>query len=61
MTYNKTSEKAVSKDWTPSANKADAFMDEARRMRKEEGIDEKYGNYNRINSPGEKMLKQKGG
>ena len=56
----RNTDKVVSKDWTPSASEADAFMDEARRMRKEEGIGEKYGNYNRINSPGEKMLKQKG-
>lgn len=42
-----------------AANNREAFKDEARRIRKDGGV-ENPNNYNKINSPGEKYLKQDG-
>ncbi len=56
----KYDDSVVSKDWTPAASEKEAFMDEARRIRSEKGFGPEYGNYNKINSPGEKFLKEIG-
>jgi hypothetical protein len=49
----------VAQDFKPAANKREAFKDEARRIREDGGV-ENPNNYNKINSPGEKYLKQDG-
>jgi len=49
----------VSQDFKPAANDRDAFKDEARRIREDGGI-QNPNNYNKINSPGEKYLRQDG-
>ena len=50
------SDPVVAKDWTPSPTEKDAFIDEAQRIRNDGGLGIKFGNYNKINSPGEKYL-----
>ena len=47
-------------EWSPAATEKDAFIDEAKRIRQDGGVGVKYGNYNMINSPGEKFLRQNG-
>jgi hypothetical protein len=42
-------------DHTPAASHSEGFVDEAKRIRADGGVDNP-GNYNRINSPGEKIL-----
>ncbi|MEN9470396.1 MAG: hypothetical protein RL630_2129 [Verrucomicrobiota bacterium] len=49
----------VDKDFKPAANDREAFKDEARRIRADGGV-ENPNNYNKINSPGEKLLRQNG-
>ncbi len=51
------SDPARTVEWKPAANDAAAFKAEARRIRADGGI-ENSGNYNKINSPGEKLLKK---
>ena len=46
-------------DWKSAKNDREAFKDEARRIRQGGGVDNPE-NYNRINSPGEKYLKEDG-
>jgi RHS repeat-associated protein len=46
-------------DWTPSKSEAEAFKDEAMRIRADKGVSNP-DNYNVINSPGEKLLKAEG-
>jgi hypothetical protein len=46
-------------EWTSSANKREAFKDEAKRIRNDGGV-QNSNNYNKINSPGEKYLNQDG-
>ncbi len=43
-------------DWTPAANDHESFLDEAKRIRGDGGIGPDFGNFNEINSPGEKYL-----
>ena len=46
---------------TTAANDREAFKDEARRIRQDNGIGKGYErNYNKRNSPGEKYLRQDG-
>lgn len=47
----------VDTDWQPSANKKEALKDEARRIRKDGGVDNPK-NYNIRNSPGERYLQE---
>lgn len=49
----------VEQDFKPAADRREAFKDEARRIREDGGV-ENPENYNKINSPGEKYLKQDG-
>lgn len=56
--FNAYGDRAVSAEWTPSATERDAFIDEARRIREDGGIGKDHGNYNKINSPGEKILRE---
>ena len=49
----------VKKEWTPASSEKEAFMQEAERIRKDGGVGEDHKNYNKINSPGEKMLRAK--
>ena len=49
----------VSTDHKSAANDREAFKDEARRIRSGGGIDPEK-NYNKINSPGERMLREDG-
>jgi hypothetical protein len=42
--------------WTNAASRAESFIDEAKRIKRDSGI--KNNNYNKINSPGEKMLRK---
>lgn len=53
------SDKVVKKEWTPASSEKEAFMQEAERIRKDGGVGEDHKNYNKINSPGEKMLRAK--
>jgi len=46
----------VRTDWTPAATEEQGFKDEAKRIRGDGGVGLDYGNYNKINSPGEKKL-----
>ncbi len=46
-------------DWKESSNDREAFKDEAKRMRKDGGVDNP-NNYNKNNSPGEKYLEEDG-
>ena len=52
----------VATDWTPAANDSsrEGLKDEARRLRGDGGVGPDFGNYNQINSPGEKHLIQDG-
>ena len=43
-------------DWTPAPNNRQSFIDEAQRIRNDNGVGRGVGNYNMINSPGEKFL-----
>lgn len=52
--------KASSCDWKQASNDREAFKDEARRIRGDEGGVKNDNNYNKRNSPGEKYLKQDG-
>ena len=52
-------DRAISSDWSPAATERDAFIDEALRIRGDGGVGMEYGNYNKINSPGEKLLREK--
>ena len=52
------SDKVVKKEWTPASSEKEAFMQEAKRIRKDKGVGPNHGNYNKINSPGEKMLQE---
>ena len=49
----------VTRDFTPAANDVDAFVQEALRIRRDGGI-KNPNNLNRINSPGEKILRDLG-
>jgi hypothetical protein len=49
----------VNQEFKPAANNREALKDEARRIREDGGVDNP-NNYNKINSPGEKYLKQDG-
>lgn len=44
-------------DWKPATDTKEAFKDEARRIRNDGGV-KNPDNYNKINSPGEKLLKE---
>jgi len=46
-------------DWKPANNSREAFKDEAIRIRNDGGV-KNPNNYNKINSPGEKYLKEDG-
>ncbi|HRP69371.1 MAG TPA: hypothetical protein PLY93_07560 [Turneriella sp.] len=46
--------------WKPAKNQREAFKDEAKRIRGDDGGVKSGENYNKINSPGEKYLKQDG-
>ena len=56
-TYN---DPAKNTDWKPAKNDKEAFKDEAKRIRKDGGV-ENPNNYNKRNSPGEKELKKQDG
>ncbi len=49
--------KAASCDWKSAPNNREAFKAEAQRIRNDRGV-QNPGNYNKINSPGEKYLEQ---
>jgi hypothetical protein len=51
--------KAASCDWKSAPNNREALKDEAQRIRNDRGV-QNPGNYNKINSPGEKYLEQDG-
>jgi len=51
------SDTAKKVEWKPAANDKEGFKAEARRIRGDGGV-ENSGNYNKINSPGEKLLKK---
>ena len=50
----------VATDWKPASSDRQAFMDEAMRIRSNKGGINSPDNYNKINSPGEKMLRELG-
>lgn len=51
------SDPTTKKDWTPSSSEKETFIDEAKRIRSDGGV-KNPNNYNVINSPGEKYLRQ---
>jgi hypothetical protein len=56
---NATGDKHTATHWTASSSEREAFKDEARRLA-EDGGPNPSKNYNKINSPGKKYLKQDG-
>jgi hypothetical protein len=47
-------------DWTPADSTRQSFIDEAIRIKNDGGVGDGKRNYNKINSPGEKLRIQKG-
>lgn len=54
---NENNDPATNTDWTPAENDAEAFKHEAKRIENDGGV-ENPNNYNKINSPGKKLLEQ---
>ena len=52
-----TGDKHTSTDWTPAKNARDAFKQEAQRL-DSNGGSKSDSNYNKIESPGKKMLQE---
>ena len=56
----KNNDPHIATDWTPAQNRREAMKDEARRLSSDGGKGNS-DNYNKINSPGKKYIKQDGG